>query len=215
LSRIYLFVDEAGNLDFSPNGSRYFILTSVAIDDCAIGHEILRLRRELAWAGHDIHDAFHATEDLQAIRDEVFKLISQHGLRIDATIFEKAKVRPELHEGAKFYEFAWYMHMKYVAPLVVSGKDELFVTGASLTTKKKQALLTTAIRGVVERSLKQGEVRTACWPAGTDPCLQVADYCCWAIQRKWEGSDDRSHILIEDKIKSEFDIFRFGSNKYY
>jgi Protein of unknown function (DUF3800) len=215
LSRIYLFVDEAGNPDFSPKGSRYFILTSVAIDECSIEKDILELRRDLVWNGFDIQDEFHATEDAQAIRNEVFKLIGQHELRIDATIFEKAKAHPRRQTVASFYEFAWYMHMKHVAPLVTSGHEELLVTGASLSTRRKQALLTIALREVMERSLKRGVVRTACWPAGTDPCLQVADYCRWAIQRKWEKGDHRSHRLVEPMIQTEFDIFRFGKVMYY
>jgi hypothetical protein len=31
-------------------------------------------------------------------------------------------------------------------------------------------------------------------PHMSDPCLQVADYCTWAIQRKWERGDERSHV---------------------
>lgn len=57
--------------------------------------------------------------------------------------------------------------------------------------------------------------RTAAWSAASEPCLQIADYCCWAIQRQWERGDDRSYVLIQDKIRSEFDIFRWGATKYY
>ena len=42
------------------------------------------------------------------------------------------------------------------------------------------------------------------WPC---PCLWVVDYCVWAIQRKWEREDARSHVLTQDKIKSEFLMF--------
>ena len=55
----------------------------------------------------------------------------------------------------------------------------------------------------------------AFWPSNSDPCLQIADYCTWAIQRKWEKNDSRSYDLIKDKIVSEYDIFRFGSTYYY
>jgi hypothetical protein len=43
----------------------------------------------------------------------------------------------------------------------------------------------------------------------------VADYCCWALSRKWEKGDDRSYALIQDKIRSEFDVFRSGRTFYY
>lgn len=38
--------------------------------------------------------------------------------------------------------------------------------------------------------------------------LQVADYCNWAIYRKWEREDERSYELIRTRVRSEFDIFR-------
>jgi hypothetical protein len=55
--------------------------------------------------------------------------------------------------------------------------------------------------------------------ARTDQCLWVADYCSWAIQRKWERTwqgqpDDRSHKLIAAKIRSEFNIFGAGAKTY-
>ena len=47
--RKYIYADEAGNFDFSnkPGGSRYFILTTVLIEDHRIESELLDLRREL------------------------------------------------------------------------------------------------------------------------------------------------------------------------
>jgi hypothetical protein len=55
----------------------------------------------------------------------------------------------------------------------------------------------------------------AFWPADSDPCLQVADYCTWAIQRKWERDDDRSHLLIAPKLRSEYDVWKSGEVHYY
>lgn len=57
--------------------------------------------------------------------------------------------------------------------------------------------------------------RVAFWPAETDPCLQVADYCTWALQRKWERGDERSYELIRAKIRSEYDVWKTGTTYYY
>ncbi len=57
--------------------------------------------------------------------------------------------------------------------------------------------------------------RVAFWPAESDPCLQVADYCVGAIQRKWERGDHRSYDLIKDKIETEFDAWAVGTRHYY
>lgn len=45
--------------------------------------------------------------------------------------------------------------------------------------------------------------------------LQIVDYCCWAIYRKWQNEDTRSYNIIQSSIRSEFDIFRWGNNFFY
>ena len=212
----YVFADEAGNFDFSPSGSRYFTLTSIVLDGCGIGDALLGLRRELGRRGVELRDGFHATEDKQAVRDEVFRLISDYDFRIDATIFEKAKTMPHRREDEmKFYKTTWFYHLKYLIPRIATVEDELFIVGASLSLRKKQQRVQEAIADVVGTTAGSIPFQTAAWSASSEPCLQVADYCSWAIQRKWERMDTRSYALIEGKIRSEFDIFRWGGVNYY
>jgi hypothetical protein len=212
-----VFADEAGNFDFSleEGASRYFVLTTVAMDDCSIGHDLLELRRELAWQGRYLDRTFHATEDEQAIRDEVFALLASAPFRVDATILEKRKAQPHLQFESGLYKMAWYLHFKHVAPRLATPADRLMVTAASLGTKKKRGLFHQAVEQVVFQVAPCASYRVAFWPFQTDPCLQVADYCTWAIQRRWELDDPRSHALIAPKIASEFDVWRVGATYYY
>lgn len=212
----YVFADEAGNFDFSsqPGASRYFILTTVTTHDPGLGDRVLSLRRDLAWRGVNLDRALHATTELQDVRDEVFELLGGFEFRVDATIFEKRKALPRLYEEARFYQMVWWLHFKFVAPKIVRAGDRLLVTAASLGTKKKRADFHHAISRVASQVVPV-EHRVAFWPAESDPCLQVADYCTWAIQRKWELGDERSHVLIADKIRSEFDVWGIGPTNYY
>ena len=57
--------------------------------------------------------------------------------------------------------------------------------------------------------------RTDFCPAAADPCLQVADYCAWALQRKWERNDLRSYNLISDRITYEYDLWSRGDKHHY
>jgi hypothetical protein len=208
MGRRYFFVDEAGNFDFSDRqgASRYFILTSVLMDDndCRIADSLLELRRELVWEGHPLIDAFHATSDKQAVRDRVFELISGMRIRIDATIFDKRQIAPERRNPSQFYSDAWYGHARELIPACCDGGDDLLVVSASIGTRKEQVLIGRAVTEVVNQSGRsRSNTRVSYWPALSDPCLQVADYCCWAIQRKWERSDARSYVLIEKLIATE------------
>jgi hypothetical protein len=213
----YVFADEAGNFDFStgPGATKYFILATTTVSDSRVGTELLELRRDLAWRGVYLDRVFHATEDEQAVRDEVFQLLSRADLRVDATIFEKRKALPRLHTPASFYQLAWYLHFKHVAPQIVGFGDRLLVTAASLGTKKQRGIFHKAVTNVVFQVSPTLTHRVAFSPYQSDPCLQVADYCTWAIQRKWERGDARSHVLIHGKIRSEYDVWSIGQNFYY
>lgn len=213
----YVFADEAGNFDFSrkSGASRYFVLTTVTVDDCEVGNRLLELRRSLGWKGMHLGSVFHASEDPQAVRDEVFDLLVSADFRIDATILEKAKAQEHIRTEHALYKMAWYLHFKHVAPDVAGWNDRLFVVASSLGTKKKRGTFHNAVDDVVHQVARCSSHRVAFWPVQSDPCLQVADYCTWAIQRKWERGDTRSYDLVEPKIVTEFNAWEIGRKLYY
>lgn len=216
--RKFIYADEAGNFDFNRErgASRFFILTTVVIPDHAIERELLDLRRELVWRGTNPPDAFHATSDEQNTRNEVFSVLCKHDLRIDATILEKSKAQPHVTKSEElFYKYAWFYHMRHVAPQVATGLDELMLTAASIGTKRKLRDFRYAVQDVMEQTSPTQTMRVDMCQAAAEPCLQVADYCCWAIQRKWELDDNRSYDLIKEKVSSEYDLFRRGTKHYY
>jgi hypothetical protein len=212
----YVFADEAGNFDFSrgSGASRYFILCTVESSYCEAGDALLALRRDLGWRGLHLDRVFHATQDPQTVRDEVFALLADKDFAVDATILEKCKAQPHLRDEAQLYKMAWYLHFKHLARRMNSS-DRLFVAASSLGTKKARGALHSAVDDVVRQLSPCRSHRVAFWPADSDPCLQVADYCTWAIQRKWERQDQRSHVLIAPKIRSEFDVWQLGQVEYY
>ena len=216
-SRVHIFADESGNFDFSRarGASRYFILTSVALKECsALNVQLQDLRHQMAWECIDHPGPFHANHDPGPVRDRVFKIIDSHDFDIDTLILEKAKALPRIRSTAeRFYQYAWYYLMKHVAPRTQA--KELLVVSASVGNKKKRRL---AFYGGVQDVIRQvGRVtcRTACWDAGSDACLQVADYCGWAIQRKWESGDASTYERIASKVRSEFDLWARGKTSYY
>jgi hypothetical protein len=204
--RTHFFVDEAGNFDFSgrTGASRYFILTSVTTKNCHQAEALLDLRRQLVWDGHPLTDAFHATEDKQAVRNRVFALLAEMSVRVDATIFDKRVSGPGQRGMLEFYRAAWRAHAARVIPLACPSSNDLLVVAASIGTRNEQKAIGLAITEVVrETGRPDSQTKVAYWPAWSDPCLQVTDYCCWAIQRKWERGDNRSYALIEHLIDSE------------
>ena len=216
--RTYIYADESGNFDFSLNAgaSRYFILATVLMRDLSVENKLLELRRELAWEGVELKNGFHASTDKQNVRDRVFQILGGHDFKVDATILEKRKAQPLIRPtDERFYKHAWFFHMRRIAPWVASSAEQLMVVAASLGNRREQARYLSAIQDVMNQTVPTSDQKVAMWPADSDPCLQVADYCSWAIQRKWERSDTRSYELIQDKVVMENDLFNVGTALYY
>ena len=219
--RRFVFADEAGDFEFArkQNVSKYFIVCAICTDSCDIGHELLKLRRDLLWDGAPINDYFHATEDKQLVRDRVFQLLNAHDFDIYAQILEKSKAQPQIRTTRhRFYQHAWYYMFKHTVRWIVPRlDDQLMVTTASIGVKKGQADFSNAVLDVLKQTQKidAGSWRTTFCSSASDPCLQVADYCTWALQRKWERGDTRSYDLIKHKIKYEYELWEHGKTHYY
>lgn len=209
MALVHLFVDESGNLDFERKrgATKYFVLGSIVLEDCSVGNTLLELRRELAIEGLDFTREFHATDDSPMVRHRVFKALMHHDFRVDATIFEKSKVAWSLQGDIdQFYMETWRIHARNVAPQVVTENDDMFVAVSQFQLKAKRKQIHRAIDEVCSEIVHCRAFRTAFWPASIDPCLQIADYCSWAIFRKWEHGDDTYCRLFEDRIYREMTI---------
>lgn len=226
MARIFFFADEAGCFNFSRNqgASKYFIVCTIACDDCgALGAALLNLRRELVWKKAPLREYFHASEDKQEIRNEVFTVLQKHAFTIQATIMEKSKAMPKIRPtNHRFYQYAWFYHFKHVAPkmmpLPIPGQThytEMQLTTASVGTHKGQVAFTAAVNDVVQQVLPNKIWATNFCRSIADPCLQAADYCTWAIQKKWEHGNIKSYDLIKNKIVHEADTFALGQTHYY
>jgi len=211
VARVYLYADESGNFDFSrkEGATRYFVLTTVAFfDDRRALVDLDALRQTVSSELTVPVTHFHASEDRQAVRDRVFESLRLHRFRVDATILEKPKAHPQIREtDDAFYRFAWTQHLRIMYAVSRPG-DEILVTAASLGgTRRKERPFRSALSDATARFARERAIRTVHQPSDSDPGLQIADYCSWAIFRRWERGDDRSWRLIQDKIRSELDAF--------
>ena len=88
----------------------------------------------------------------------------------------------------------------------------VLVVASSLQIKRKQKSTKAGVHEAVTEVVNQVSPTITCHcafsPSASDPCLQVADYMTWAIQRKYEGNDPRSYDLASHLVKSEFEPFR-------
>ncbi len=163
MARRYIFSDEAGCFTFrhGPNISKYFIVCTVTMASCEIGHSLLNLRRRLVWDGAPLGDYFHATTDKQIVRDAVFSEICKHPFRVQATIMEKSKAQPQVSRSKdRMYQIGWYFHFKHSLEPHTKADDEYQITAASIGTKKGQAVFTNAVNDVIQQHLPRDQRAT-------------------------------------------------------
>lgn len=216
---LYVFLDEAGNLDFSPNGTRFFILGAITQERPFRCHGPLDdLRHEIIEGGLDL-EYFHATEDRQAVRDRVFATISPHlpTLKFDAVVAEKRKTGPALQHPHAFYpRMVGYLLRYILNEYRLTDFAEIVVITDRLPVQSKRTVFEKSIKTTLAGMLpSEARYRLLHHDSKSHYGLQVADYLTWAVHRKWTLDDARSYDLIRPAIRSEFDLFRTGTRYYY
>jgi hypothetical protein len=79
-------------------------------------------------------------------------VLAQADFRFDATILDKRKTQDHLRaDPVYFFQEAWYLHAKWIAPRVVQPADELLVVASSLQIKRKKKAAAYAVRDVVSQ----------------------------------------------------------------
>ena len=215
----YIFLDESGNFDFSVNGTRYFVLTSVSmrrpfrwlkpIDDC---------KYDCIEYGLD-NQYFHCTDDNKHVRGKVFDIIGDHldDVYIDSLVVEKRKVSPTLWEDRRFYPEMLGHLLKFVLPieLDVYTNEVIIITDTFPVNKRRQAV-EKAVRTTLTKMLPSGiKYRILHHDSRSHYGLQIADYCCWAVFRKLQTGETAYFDRIRSAVRGEFDIFRTETQHYY
>lgn len=217
-SMLYVFLDESGDFNFSATGSRYFTITAVsATRPFPWESPLVDLHYDLIEGGLDI-EYFHAAEDRQAVRNQVFPLICKHiaGLRLDSVVIEKRKTMPYLQRMEAFYgTMLGHLVRHVVGGLAMPGSTVVIVTDRIPNQGKRRAV-EKAVK-VTLASMLPPDVAYHVLHHESKSCmsLQVVDYCNWAIYRKWKDGALRSYRLIAPAIWSEIEVFAPGEWNYY
>jgi hypothetical protein len=217
-----IFIDESGNFDFSPNGTKFFILTAVSTTDCpALLSGCLRLRHRIAAGGLDLEE-FHATEDRQVVRDQMFGLLEEHiahrCFTIDAIIARKNRANPSIRDETVFYPRLLKILLRWIFCHRTDDEvDRINVWAARIGTKKKRVSFEKAVKSYLANELEAGVIPYDVFmhSSVSHPMLQVADYCCWSINRKWKDGDLRPYSKLQSAVLTEFDVFLSGKKEYY
>jgi len=223
---LFIFVDESGNFDFTPSGTKYFILTAVSTRVPHKKDRLEELKYKLLKGGLEI-EYFHASEDKQKVRDEVFAFIKDsEDIAIDSVVIQKNKTNPVLyeestsrkikHKGDILYKKVLQTLLGYIFRRFKKDNSvkRAIVILSSIFTKDKRNLIIKTAKTYFKENVKI-PAYIYFHDSKSDKNSQIADYCSWAIYKRWENRESRPYKIIIPKLKSEFDMFETGDDFYY
>jgi hypothetical protein len=205
---VYLFFDESGNLDFSDNGSRWFCFGALTLRDPGpLTAAFTRLRYAFLEQGLEL-ECFHAAEDRQEVRNQVFAaLASVGGFDLDVLVVEKQLTPAVLRDPFEFYAHLGYVLMESVLERFRGTDEPIVIITDTLPVQRERKALAKAFRTAIRESLKGRQFSIVHHSSAAHAGLQAVDYCTWAVQRKLRG-DPRPYELIRCWIKAEWEAFR-------
>ena len=210
----YIFLDESGNFDFGRSGTRYLVMTSVGIvRPSPMWGRLDDYKYHCIEAGTDI-EYFHCYDDRGPVRGAVFDLIAEHldQMRICCVVNEKERTAPEMREDKRLYQWmlGYLLRHALSEELTADAEEIIVITDTIPVNKKRRAVEKSIKQAVMRNQLPKVAYRILHHQSRSHYGLQVADYCCWAIFRKWEREDSTWYDRIKPAIRRELDAFPKG-----
>jgi hypothetical protein len=212
---LFAFLDESGHYQYTHQHGNYLVFAAViTADPMLFTADFAALKYQLLTQGCCL-SRFHACEDTQAVRNLVFALLaaSPH-YTVHSIIVRKNRVNPVLHKYG-VYSIAYRTMLKY---LIWNKKiDRIHIIVDTVPDKSQQVALKENLKKRADEVLIPAGIPFTIdhHDSTAHALLQAADYCAWAIYKKWHAHDLRSYQHIQQRIRNEYDIYAQGDQVYY
>lgn len=211
-------MDESGDLGFKPQTSRYYVFcVTWTYNPQPLAQALTALRFQENKNGSDIC-RFHAIHDTTR-RNRVLTLLTAHpGWNFNAIVVEKRKINPSIYDPHVFYPKFASIPLRFVLRYrMISGTSSVMIYTDRLPVNKHkdaiQKTIKTECRKVLGHSIPFGVFHH---PGESNCWLQVADYCGWAVGRKWEKSDNAPFSTLQGFYTGDqLDVTAKGTTTYY
>ena len=204
---IHIHADESGDLRFDRAGSRYFTFAAAwTYDPAPLAASLQELRFSLLRDGNNL-ERFHAANDRPWCRNAVFReLTARQDWNFAALVVDKGRLFSDFRDPLRFYP----RFMPAVLTFILKGRlrprtDRILIYTDRLPVERKKKAVEKAIHQSCVSCVKDG-IRFHMYhhDSASNAWLQVADYCCWAVHRKYEHHDStyydqlRSHLAAPE-----------------
>lgn len=207
-STLYIFIDESGNFDFSERGTRHFVMAGVVVKFPEhSGVKLQVLKYKLLRSGFNV-SGFHASQDLQRVRNLVFDQIAMLKSVEAFVVFGlKHKVKKSKRTDEELHAtFAVRLIELILAEHDMIGVQNLVVVLDQALPKPKQGALHRNLKPVLKKLNKP--LHLYFQPINRDMNGQIADYVAWSKFVALERDEHRPWSSLQKSLKPrDFDIF--------
>lgn len=203
---LYVFVDESGNFDFSNTGTSHFVMSAI-FSSKPLGPASKCIQLKYTWLAKGVNvPFFHASENLQKVRDEFFNLIArQRGIRARTYWVSKEKVQPEF-QNARIVYFTLAMRLAEQIIGFTTGyryKNVVVLFDKALNPKEESTF-----KAGIKPILRRTGIPTQMYfhRALTEPMSQIADYVAWANYVKLEKQELRPYKALSRELQVASEI---------
>ena len=176
--------------------------------------ELTELKYDLVEHGMGL-EYFHAAEDNQATRNQVFDIIEKNlaDVAVDSIIVEKQNVVAAMRAEEQFIpKVLGTLLREILKNYPLAELAEVIVFTDNLPVQRKRAAVEKGVKMTLASMLPATvRYRVLHHASKSNLDLQIADYCTWAVYRKWNLSDDRSFQRIRTAVRREWDVLQSGN----
>jgi hypothetical protein len=201
---VIIYLDESGDLGFSPGASDYFVISFLTTKDkTPLKRAVRKVKKK-----HRLAPSFELKGNTTPpkIKEDLLKRIASLDINIYAIVMNKANVSPRLRQDTNIlYNYVLglivvpYICKQTIVTIVVDRRVVSVTSGFKLDEYLAYK--------VWYENLAEVDMQIQHEDSKWTLSLQAADVVCNSIFRKYESGDERLYNLICGKIKEEQQLF--------
>lgn len=211
---MFIYLDESGNLSFDftkKKTSKYFIITFLfAKDKKAIDKIVKKIFRDFSKKQLKHHPGtLHCFKEAPSTRKKLLKLLSEKDIAVMTIYLNKEKVYTKMQDEKHIlYNYVTNILLDRVLSkkLIKNAEQVEIIASKRETNKFLNENFKLYLKGQAKKN-HNTDIKIDIKYPSQEKGLQVVDFVCWAIYRKWEYKDKTYYDIIKSKIKEENPLF--------
>jgi len=211
---VRIYIDESGDLGFSPKSSEYFIIAAIIVyDSLAIHRCFAKIRRNKLKKKFRELPEFKFNNSGTEIRKRILSCIASADVDVAYCVLRKEQVYPHLRKNQQIvYNYLSGSLMSHIIQRYPMDKSVDITVDKSLNGIQREAFDQYLVYKTFEKNhandIASIPIQIDHVDSRREPCIQAADFIAGAMHYYYRTNDDTFSSIIEKKIQVALDYFK-------